>query len=167
MVRALTSTMPMCSSRALPTRSVERLVVMKVTGAVMTGTSAAMRVLVVEDDPDIADVLTIVFKGFGHHCQTAGSGAAGLAAASSVRPDIVFIDLCLPDMTGVEVASRLRDDPLYGTPYVVAMTGFSPDASKGRGLAATFDEYLVKPVEAWALSETVARAQEWRRLAVR
>ena len=125
-----------------------------------------MQVLVVEDDPDVADGLAIIFKLLGHRCHTAASAADGLAAASAHSPDIAFIDLGLPDMSGVELAVRLRAHRSHGRLYVVAMTGFSPPAESPRSLAA-FDEYLVKPVELETLAETLARARERRRFAAR
>lgn len=129
----------------------------------MTRAVPSLEVLVVEDDPDIADVLGIVLGLLGHHCRTAASGAAALAAASSHALDVAFIDLGLPDMSGVELAFQLRversDTPLY----LVALTGFSTSAHSSLSLAVAFDEYLVKPVEHEILARTVSRAREGRR----
>jgi CheY-like chemotaxis protein len=124
----------------------------------MTGTASSLQVLVVEDDPDIANVLAITFKLLGYRCHTADCGAAGLAAASSHPPDVAFIDLGLPDMNGVELACRLRVERTSAPLYVVALTGFSKHAHD----SVAFDEYLVKPVERATLAKTVARARERR-----
>jgi DNA-binding response OmpR family regulator len=135
-------------------------------GVVMTEAVPSMQVLVVEDDPDVSDGLAIIFKLLGHRCHTAASATDGLAAASAHSPDIAFIDLGLPDMSGVELALRLRAHRSDGRLYMVAMTGFSPLAESPRSLAA-FDEYLVKPVEPETLAKTLARAMERRRFAAR
>jgi CheY-like chemotaxis protein len=133
----------------------------------MTDAALRMQVLVVEDDRDITDVLTIVFNRLGHSCHTAGSGAAALAAARAVCPDVVFIDLSLPDMSGFELAGRLRADPSCEPLYLVAMTGFSSPEQRSLALGDAFDEYEVKPVEFEVLAEIVGRAQKRRDLAVR
>ena len=127
-----------------------------------TRTAPSLLVLVVEDDPSIAEVLVIVFELLGHRCFTAASGAAGLAAASAHGPDVAFIDLGLPDMSGFDVAFRLRADRSDAPLYVVAMTGSSPTTDSSHSIAAAFDEYLVKPVEPETLAKTVARARDRR-----
>ncbi len=128
----------------------------------VTTAAAPVQVLVVEDDRDIADVLTIVFNRLGHPCRAAASGAAALAAARAVCPDIAFIDLGLPDMSGFELAGRLRADPSCEQLYMVAMSGFSSPEQRSNAVAGVFDEYVVKPVEFEVLAEIAGRAQKRR-----
>jgi len=132
----------------------------------MTEAVSSLQVLVVEDDPDVADALAILFKRLGHRCHAAASATDGLAAASAHSPDIAFIDLGLPDMSCIELALRLRALRSHGRLYVVAMTGFSPPAESPRSIAA-FDEYLVKPVEPETIAKTLTHARERRRFAAR
>lgn len=132
-----------------------------------TRTVPSLQVLVVEDDPDIAEVLAIVFERLGHRCHTAASGAAGLAAACAHPPDVAFIDLGLPDMSGVELAYQLRVERSDEALYVVALTGCSSPSHSSPSLAAAFDEYLVKPVEHERLAKTVARVRDLRQLPAR
>lgn len=121
----------------------------------------ALQVLVVEDDADVAEVLSVVIRRLGHHCRTAASGAAGLASASAHHLDLALIDFGLPDMTGVEVAHRMRIERPDAPVYVVALTGYSPpDDFRSRSLRMAFDEYLVKPIEHATLVKTLARARE-------
>lgn len=133
----------------------------------MTSAVRSLQVLVVEDDPDVADVLCVVFELLGHRCHAAASGAAGIAAASACSPDVVFIDLGLPDMSGVELAYQLRVERSDAPIYLVALTGFSEPAHSSLSLAVAFDEYLVKPVEHAMLAKAVARAGGGRQLPAR
>ena len=119
----------------------------------------ALQVLLVEDDPDVAEVFAMLLHRLGHTCRTAGSGSAALTAATAVWPDLVLIDLGLPDMNGNELAHRLRAERAGESPYLVALTGHSAPDDKARSLAAGFDEYAVKPIDVATLAEIVARAK--------
>ena len=102
------------------------------------------RVLVVEDDDDIADVLRRSLRQEGHEVRTAGDGEEALTMAAEFIPDLVILDLGLPRLDGVEVCRRLRAD---GDVPILILTARSDTGDRVEGLDAGADDYLVKPFE--------------------
>ena len=102
------------------------------------------RVLVVEDDEDIADVLRRSLRQEGHEVRTAGDGEEALTMASEFVPDLVILDLGLPKLDGVEVCRKLRAD---GDVPILILTARSDTGDRVEGLDAGADDYLVKPFE--------------------
>jgi two-component system, OmpR family, response regulator MprA len=109
------------------------------------------RVLVVEDDDEIADVLRRSLRQEGHDVRTALDGEEALAAAREFAPDLVVLDLGLPKLDGVEVCRRLRAE---GDVPILILTARSDTEDRVEGLDAGADDYLVKPFER---SELLAR----------
>ena len=119
---------------------------------------AARRVLVVDDSVDAAELLTMLLQISGHTTATAHSGLDALETARTFTPDIVFLDIGLPDgMDGYEVARRFRADPLMAEIVLVALTGWGSEADKRMSKDAGFDCHLVKPVEADSVEAVIAR----------
>jgi two-component system, OmpR family, response regulator MprA len=110
----------------------------------MTDTDRPARVLVVEDDEEIAQVLQRSLRMEGYEVRTAGDGEAALDAAVSYVPDLVILDLGLPNLDGIDVAKRLRggDD----VPILI-LTARDAVESRVEGLDSGADDYLVKPFE--------------------
>ena len=107
--------------------------------------SSAKRVLVVDDNDDAAQLLAMFIGAFGHAGRVANDGPSGLAMAAEFMPEIVFLDLGMPGMSGYDVALRLRTLPGLEHIYITALTGWN-DASTGRKVAACgFDRHLTKP----------------------
>src|SRR5215211_782424 len=102
------------------------------------------RVLVVEDDADIADVLRRTLRQEGHEVRSAVDGAAALAAAEDFIPDLVILDLGLPQLDGVEVCRRLRSSTDVA---ILILTARTETDDRVVGLDAGADDYLVKPFE--------------------
>jgi DNA-binding response OmpR family regulator len=102
------------------------------------------RVLVVEDDEEIADVLRRSLRQEGHEVRTAVDGEEALVAASDFVPDMVVLDLGLPKLDGVEVCRRLREG---GDVPILILTARVETEDRVRGLDAGADDYLVKPFE--------------------
>ena len=107
------------------------------------GTPSA-RVLVVEDDEAIADVLRRSLRAEGHEVQSAGDGAEALTAAEQFAPDLVILDLGLPRLDGIEVLKRLRAD---GDVPVLILTARTETEDRVEGLDSGADDYLPKPFE--------------------
>jgi CheY-like chemotaxis protein len=118
----------------------------------------ALRVLLVEDDELVALSLAALLRQKGHRVDVAATGAAALAAASVCRPHVALVDLGLPDMTGFEVAGRLRQAPGQQDVLLVALTGWSDDESRRRGEEAGFACHLIKPVDFDGLHSVLRRA---------
>ena len=111
----------------------------------MTDTDTMLgRVLVVEDDEDIADVLRRSLRQEGHEVRTAADGEEALASAHDFAPDMVVLDLGLPKLDGVEVCRRLREES--DVPILI-LTARADTDDRVRGLDAGADDYLVKPFE--------------------
>jgi len=121
----------------------------------MTVTRPVKTVLIVDDDGPSRTVLSIVCGSRGHTVIEAASGADALAIATSRRPDLILLDVSLPDMSGLEVCSRVREAGL-DTP-IVMLSGHADPADVSRGLRLGADDYLTKPYE---LRELVARMEQ-------
>ena len=105
---------------------------------------AGGRVLVVEDDEEIADVLRRSLRNEGYEVRTSGDGAEALDVAAGFVPDLVVLDLGLPGMDGVEVCRRLRAE---GDVPILILTARSETEDRVGGLDSGADDYLVKPFE--------------------
>ncbi|WP_165069417.1 PAS domain-containing protein [Paludisphaera rhizosphaerae] len=109
--------------------------------------AGAIRVLVVDDVRDSADSLSRLLTLDGHDVHTAYDGAQALAEASAFPPDVILLDLGLPDKNGFEVAAELRADPAFRDAMLVALTGWGQPEDRRRSGEVGFDHHLVKPVE--------------------
>jgi len=102
------------------------------------------RVLVVDDNCDLAEALALGLGHLGYLVRTASDGLSGLAAAIEFRPHIALIDLVLPLIDGFGLAERLRD-PVFERPRLIALTAHSSVADRTRAAASGFDHHVVKP----------------------
>ncbi|HEV7928824.1 MAG TPA: ATP-binding protein, partial [Nitrosospira sp.] len=117
----------------------------------------ALRLLVVDDNVDSADSLAVLLEMNGHELEVANSGADALEKAQHIRFDIIFLDLGMPEMDGIETAKRLRLLPNGNEIFLVALTGWGQEKDRERTRAAGFDWHLVKPVESDVFMEVLAR----------
>jgi two-component system CheB/CheR fusion protein len=113
-------------------------------------------VLVVDDNADSAETLSMLLSLAGHRVETAADGPAALARAVALRPDVVVLDIGLPGMTGYEVAQRLRAEPSTAGALLIALTGYGRPEDAQLAQAAGFDVHLVKPVAPTRLLDIVA-----------
>ena len=114
----------------------------------------SLRILIVEDNVDSADSLSLLLRLYGHEVRVARTGPKALEMALASRPDAVLLDIGLPGMDGWQVARRLREKPEFKTVMVCAMTGFTPSpADLERQQETGFDHYCVKPVALETLLE--------------
>ncbi|MBX9628613.1 MAG: response regulator [Gemmataceae bacterium] len=114
-----------------------------------------MKVLVVDDNPDLARSSALLLGLDGHDARTAETGRAAVAEAAAFRPDVVLLDLSLPDLPGVEVALRLRAE-LGGGVVILAVSGLDPE-DRPASDPGVFDGHLVKPVDLSDLGRLVGR----------
>jgi two-component system CheB/CheR fusion protein len=105
------------------------------------------RVLIVDDNVDAADSLRLLLGTEGRQIAVSNDGQSALEQAQSMRPDVIFLDIGLPDIDGYEVARRLRQMPGLDGTLIVAMTGYGQPDDLKRSLDAGFDRHLVKPVD--------------------
>jgi CheY-like chemotaxis protein len=116
------------------------------------------RVLVVDDNRDVAMTLAALLKHQGHAVQLAHDGPAALAMAAECRPDLVLVDIGLPGMDGYEVARKLRTLKGLDRAMLAALTGFGHEEHRRRSEEAGFDCHLVKPLKAEELLALLAKA---------
>jgi CheY-like chemotaxis protein len=105
------------------------------------------RILVVDDEHDTADVLSLVLARDGHAVRAVYRGGDVVPAAHAFRPDVVLLDIGLPDRDGLEVARALRDDARLAGIRIFAVSGYARDEDVQRSRAAGVDEHLTKPVD--------------------
>jgi len=110
------------------------------------------RILVVDDEPNIVDVVTMALRFQGFATESAGTGRDAIAAVSSFRPHLILLDVMLPDMEGFEVAKRLGAQ--HARVPVIFLTARDAVDDKVRGLTVGGDDYVTKP---FSLEELVAR----------
>jgi len=113
------------------------------------------RILVVDDHTDSAEGLAFLLRLQGHEAVTAGDGVAALDLARTFHPDVVFLDITLPAMSGYEVAERLRDEHANAM-RLVALTGHGQEQDRRRASEAGFDDFLLKPFSVDALNSVLA-----------
>lgn len=105
----------------------------------------ALRILVVDDNADAADMLAALLSLLGHSVQVANGGQEALELAASYRPEVVFLDIGMPGMNGYQVAERLGDMPDRQAMVLIALTGWGEADDRTRSKAAGFDYHLLKP----------------------
>ena len=104
-------------------------------------------ILAVEDTPHNLDLMTYLLEASGHRVTQATTGRDGLSSAISVRPDLIVLDLQLPDMDGFQVLEALRAEPRLNAVPVVAVTAYAMVGDRDHALRAGFDGDLSKPLE--------------------
>lgn len=116
-----------------------------------------LRILVVEDDVDSGDSLSLLLRLHGHEAQVARTGPTALEMASILRPDLVLLDIGLPGMDGYQVAQRLRENPELKGVVLCALTGYTlSEADAERQQQTGFDHHFIKPVSLDSLLELFA-----------
>jgi PAS domain S-box-containing protein len=111
------------------------------------GATIPSRVLVVDDNRDAADSLGMLLEVLGAETRVVYDGAAALRALPEHRPEILFLDLGMPEMDGEEVARRVRAAPEFRDTVLIAMTGWGQEEDRRRSESAGFDFHLVKPAD--------------------
>jgi two-component system phosphate regulon response regulator PhoB len=107
--------------------------------------STNVRVLVVEDEVDIRDLVVFNLQREGHTVMAAGDGATALALARQDPPSVVLLDVMLPDMSGMEVCARLRQEPATRDATIVMVTARVEEEDRIDGFLAGADDYVTKP----------------------
>jgi signal transduction histidine kinase/DNA-binding response OmpR family regulator len=119
-----------------------------------------LQVLVVDDNTDAAESLGVLLDIEGHAAHIAHSGAEALQVAQAQALDVVFLDIGLPDMTGYDVAKRMRMLPGMQKTLLVALTGWGTQDDRQRTRDAGFDKHLTKPAELTAVEELLRTAAQ-------
>jgi len=114
-------------------------------------------VLVVDDNRDAAETLAALLDMLGHRAPVANDGNQALRMLPSLMPDVVFLDLGMPGMSGYDVAAAIRHEPRYAQMRLVALTGWGGEADRARTREAGFDAHLTKPATVEAIEEVLGK----------
>lgn len=119
--------------------------------------SPTRRVLVVEDNLDSVQSMAMLIKMMGHQCQFAINGFAALAVARSFRPEVILLDIGLPDCQGYDVARQLKWEPGFEATRIIAITGLpNADEVRQRSREAGIEEFYRKPLDPVELEQLLA-----------
>lgn len=109
--------------------------------------SEPLQVLVVDDHVDSATGMRQVLEHWGHEAHAAYTGPEAIRKAIEIRPDVVLLDIGIPDMNGYEIARAMLKEPQLAATRLVALTGFRDEEAQRRGREAGFSQYFTKPVD--------------------
>jgi CheY-like chemotaxis protein len=113
----------------------------------ISGVRAVQRVLVVDDDPDSAEMVAELLAGLGFQSEFALNGPSAIELAKVFLPQVILLDVGLPEMDGYEVARQLRREASLAAVKLVAVTGWSGPERELQAREAGFDHYIVKPIQ--------------------
>jgi CheY-like chemotaxis protein len=117
-----------------------------------------LRVLVVDDYADVAESLALLLQIKGHDVETANCGLKAIENARAFRPQVVLLDIGLPDISGFEVAKQLRELPETRQAFLIAISGYGGPEYVEQSKSSGFDEHLLKPVDSLKLSALLETA---------
>jgi PAS domain S-box-containing protein len=120
---------------------------------------AKLRILVVDDNRDAAEGLSIILRFMGNDIRTASDGLAAVDVAEAFRPEIILMDIGLPKLNGYDACRRIRERAWSEGIVIVAITGWGQDDDRRRSHEAGFDHHLVKPVNLEDLTKIVAQVK--------
>jgi len=103
------------------------------------------RVLIVDDEPFILKSLAFVLKKEGFDVDTASNGLEAMERIQKEKPDLVFLDIMMPKMNGLELCQWMRNDPVFKHIYIIILTAKGQETDREKGLTIGADEYMTKP----------------------
>ena len=123
---------------------------------VLNNTVARRRILVVDDNQDVATSLAEILTVKGNDTRTAFDGEQACIVAEAFRPDVVVMDIGMPKVNGYEACRRMRGEPWGQHIVIVAQSGWGQEDDKRKSQEAGFTSHMVKPVDLAALEELLA-----------
>ena len=119
-------------------------------------------ILVVDDEPDVVEIVRFRLERDGHTIISAADGPTGLVSALTRRPDLVILDVMMPGMDGFEVLRRLKADARTAEMPVIMLTARADFSSVAKGWSMDVDNYVTKPFDVDELAETVKNVLTFR-----
>jgi two-component system, cell cycle response regulator len=129
--------------------------------------SSAVTILIVDDEPRNRELLEAILKPAGYTLAMAADGREALAQTLDLKPDLILLDVMMPDINGYEVCETIREDPELAEIPVIMVTALNDRESRLRGIEAGADDFLTKPVDGLELkarAKTITRLNRYRRL---
>lgn len=124
---------------------------------VVKGANVKKRILIVEDTKTIVMVEKLMLAGQDYEIDTAGNGVEGLEKVRSLKPDLVLLDIMMPEMDGIEMCRRLKSDPETRTiPVIMVTTKGEPDKVE-QAFVAGCEDYVTKPIDKFELTSKVSK----------
>ena len=117
---------------------------------------AGLRILVVDDDRDLAAGTELILRGMGHDVRVAHDGAEALEIAAAFQPEAALVDLGMPNMNGYLLARKLREWRWTRDAVLIAVTGWGGERERERAKEAGFDHHLLKPAQPERIAELLA-----------
>jgi len=113
------------------------------------------RILIVDDEPNIVTLLEFLMRGSDYEVRVARNGEEALRRAESFRPDLILLDVMMPQRSGFEVCQKIRENPALRDVKIVMLTAKGRDVEKNRGLNLGANAYVTKPFSTKELMNTV------------
>lgn len=121
-----------------------------------------IKILIVDDDPDVLFVTSRIIKSAGYEVLEASTGTEGMAVAKENRPDLILMDVKLPDIEGPDLCKRIKADPFFQGTFVVLISGLKTSSrDQAEGLDVGADGYITRPI---SNQELKARVNAWIRI---
>ncbi|MBA3501887.1 MAG: response regulator, partial [Deltaproteobacteria bacterium] len=130
---------------------------------VVRGRAGARRILVVDDRRDNREAMEVFLKLSGHRVEVAEDGLSAVEMALQTHPDVAFVDIGLPKLSGYDVAKKIRQGPTGDSIVLIAVSGYGQPEDKHKALDAGFDGHLTKPVNPDAISEILNELDRFHR----
>lgn len=105
------------------------------------------KILIVDDEPDIIEFIAYNLKKEGYEVESAGNGKAALELAPKFQPDLIILDIMMPEMDGVEVCKKLRQQPMFEDTLIAFLTARNEDYTQITALEIGGDDYITKPIK--------------------
>jgi PAS domain S-box-containing protein len=120
-------------------------------------TNGRRRILIVDDNRDNANSLSLLLELAGNEVHTAHDGVEGIEAARRLQPDVILLDIGMPRLNGYDACRRIREEPWAAKTVIVALTGWGQEADRRKSSEAGFDAHLTKPADPTELQTVLAR----------
>ncbi|MGK7917248.1 MAG: response regulator [Prochloraceae cyanobacterium] len=104
-----------------------------------------MEILIVEDEPEIAEIIQECLEAEGFSCRVCNDGHSALRLFGEQQPDLIILDIRLPGMDGLEVCTQIRQKPMANDPYILMLTSRGEEIDRIIGLSTGADDYYIKP----------------------
>ncbi|PQA59716.1 PAS domain S-box protein [Siphonobacter curvatus] len=116
-----------------------------------------LRILLIDDNPDATLTLRMLLEIHGYQVHACNSGRDGITAAESLRPDVILLDIGMPDVDGYETCQQIRQQPWSRGVFIIAVSGYGQKEDQRKAQEAGFNEYLTKPVNVESLIQVLSR----------
>ena len=117
--------------------------------------SENFKILLVDDEPDILEIISYALKSVGYLVYTAENGVKAIELAKKVKPDLIILDVMMPEMDGIEACEIIRNDSEIGNSLIVFLSARGEDYSQIAGFNAGADDYITKPIKPKVLKSKI------------